>query len=93
MIEVAGHDSYSPEDIAGEFEKALGRPVAASQIPRNEWLSVLEQAGFSSSGAKNLALMTDAVLAGKTGAEGEVQYTGTTFPEYLRQFQDAQTPG
>ncbi|MDL2263051.1 NAD(P)H-binding protein [Synergistaceae bacterium OttesenSCG-928-I11] len=85
MMEIAGPESYSPDDVAGEFRKALGRPVAASQIPRNEWLPVLEGAGFSASGAKNLALMTDAVLAGKTGAEGAVQYTDTTFPKYLRE--------
>lgn len=88
MIEIAGPESYSANDIADEFGKMLGRSVVAVQIPRNEWLPTLEQTGFSPSGARNLALMTDAVLAGKTQAEGEVVFTDTTFPKYLRQLKN-----
>lgn len=84
MVEIVGPESYSANDIAHELGTTFGGSVDAVQIPRNEWLPTLEQAGFSPSGARNLALMTDAVLAGKTQAEDEVVFTETTFPEYLR---------
>ncbi|MDL2264171.1 hypothetical protein LJC31_05915 [Synergistaceae bacterium OttesenSCG-928-I11] len=69
-----------------ESKKWLVNALQTAYPEGNEWLPTLEQVGFSPSGAKNLAQMTDAVLAGKTGAEDEVQYTGTTLPEYLRTF-------
>ena len=88
LTEIVGHDTYTAADMAAGFGRKLGRTVTAVQTPRDQWKTTLEQVGFSPPGARNLALMTEATIHGKTRAEGDVQSTETTFAEYLKQVLD-----
>lgn len=84
--EITGPDLYTPSDIARFMGDALGREVTAMQIPRNEWLPGLLQAGFSRSSAEYLLDMTQAVIDGRTGFTMPPVHTGTTFPDYLNEY-------
>lgn len=88
--EITGPDLYTPSDIARFMSDALGRDVTAMQIPRNEWLPGLLQAGFSHSSAEYLLNMTQAVIDGRTGFTMPPIHTGTIFAEYLSEYLQAQ---
>ncbi|WP_454055050.1 NmrA family NAD(P)-binding protein [Clostridium sp. Marseille-Q7071] len=66
IYEVCGPQDYSSLDIVRIFEKVLNKNVTLQQILPDEWESTLEQAGFTSDGAKNFMLMTKAVIDGRT---------------------------
>jgi uncharacterized protein YbjT (DUF2867 family) len=83
IFEIAGPEPYSSFDVAEAFGRVLNKAVTPVQIPRNEWQRALEQAGFSPSGTENLALMTDAVITGKTSAEFDVFRQNTSVWEYF----------
>lgn len=85
VYEITGPHEYSSSDIARIFGKVLKRDVCVQQVPPAEWESTLIQAGFSRDGAKNLALMTQAVIDGKTRYETArpVRFA-TDFEAYLR---------
>lgn len=48
-----------------------------------DWEKTLLSSGFSKSGAENLALMTKAVVEGKTVSESETIKMPTSFKAYL----------
>lgn len=83
VMEIVGPKTYSANEIAAAFGDFLGRKVSAAWIPPDQWLSTLRAAGFSPSGAENLAQMTAATISKKTKAQGKVTVTTTTFPDYL----------
>ncbi len=85
--EITGPKAYTSLDIAKIFEEVLNRSVALQQVLPDEWESTLIQAGFSKDGAKNLALMTKAVIEGKTKNEtsNPVSFS-TDFKSYLKNF-------
>ncbi|HCQ91346.1 MAG TPA: nucleoside-diphosphate sugar epimerase [Clostridium sp.] len=66
IYEVCGPRDYSSLDIVRIFEKVLNKNITLQQILPDEWESTLEQAGFTSDGAKNFMLMTKAVIDGRT---------------------------
>ncbi|WP_198149899.1 hypothetical protein [Clostridium sp. DMHC 10] len=66
IYEIAGPKLYSSLDIAKIFGDVLNRNVAGQQVMPEDWESTLIQAGFSKDVAKNLMLMTQAVIDGKT---------------------------
>jgi uncharacterized protein YbjT (DUF2867 family) len=66
IYEICGPHDYSSLDIAGIFEDVLHKDVALQQIPPEAWENTLAQAGFTADGVKNLMLMTQAVIDGKT---------------------------
>jgi uncharacterized protein YbjT (DUF2867 family) len=84
IYEIAGSELYSSLDIAKIFGDVLNRNVAVQQVPPEEWESTLIQAGFSKDGAKNLMLMTQAVIDGKTKNEtnNPIRFY-TDFKKYL----------
>ena len=86
--EIAGPEPYSSDDIAGAFGRVFGKTVTAVQIPRDDWPATFRQIGFSESVAENFALMTDAVISGKTRTEFEALRLPTGFEDYLRRFLD-----
>lgn len=59
---VEGPDRYSPQDVAAAFATALGRPVTAESLPRDQWLAMFERIGFSNQAAESFANMTAATL-------------------------------
>ncbi|MBP1924433.1 uncharacterized protein YbjT (DUF2867 family) [Sedimentibacter acidaminivorans] len=69
IYEIAGQQLYSSLDIAKIFGDVLNRNVEVQQVLPEEWENTLIQAGFSKDGAKNLMLMTQAVIDGKTKNE------------------------
>lgn len=84
IYEIAGPKLYSSMDIAKIFEDVLNRNVAVQQVPPEDWENTLIQAGFSKDGAKNLMLMTQAVIDGKTKNEttNPIRFN-TDFKKYL----------
>lgn len=69
IYEIEGPKLYSSLDIANIFGDVLNRSVTVQQVGPEEWESTLLQAGFSKDGARNLMLMTQAVIDGKTKNE------------------------
>lgn len=69
IYEVCGPQDYSSLDIVRIFEKVLNKNITLKQILPDEWESALEQAGFTSEGAKNFMLMTKAVIDGRTKSD------------------------
>lgn len=87
IYEITGPHAYSSLDIAKIFGEVLNRNVILQQVLPEEWESTLIQAGFSKNGAKNLALMTKAVIEGKTKNEiSNPVYFSTDFESYLKNF-------
>jgi uncharacterized protein YbjT (DUF2867 family) len=84
IYEIDGPQLYSSLDIAKIFGDVLNRNVAVQQVLPEEWESTLIQAGFSKDGAKNLMLMTQAVIDGKTKYEttNPIRFH-TDFKKYL----------
>ncbi|ACT92236.1 NmrA family NAD(P)-binding protein [Dyadobacter fermentans] len=88
IYEVSGPASYSSDDVAEAFEEVLGKKVKAQQIPRDQWAGTLQSIGFSKDGIRNFIEMTDAVISGKAGPQGNGTITaemGTTLEAYLEQ--------
>jgi len=84
IYEITGPQSYSSVAIAKVFEDVLNRNVATQQVPPEEWEKTLLQVGFSKDGAKNLMLMTKAVIGGKTKNELTPICFSNDFKEYLK---------
>jgi len=84
IYEIDGPKLYSSLDIAKIFGDILNRNVAVQQVLPEEWESTLIQAGFSKDGAKNLMLMTQAVIDEKTKYEttNPIRFN-TDFENYL----------
>lgn len=85
IYEIIGPKAYSSLDIARIFEDVLNRKVTLQQVMPEEWEKTLMQAGFSKDGAKNLMLMTKAVIDGKTNKYMTSPIClPTDFKEYLK---------
>lgn len=83
IFEIEGPDQYSSEDIAASFGEKLDREVILQTVAPVDWEKTLLSSGFSKSGAENLALMTKAVVDGKTVSESETVKMPTSFRAYL----------
>jgi uncharacterized protein YbjT (DUF2867 family) len=87
IYELAGPASYSSAEVAAVFSNVLGKEVKAQQIPREQWDATLARIGFSPDGVKNFIEMTQAVIDGKTGPEGQGTISAqknTTLQEYVQ---------
>lgn len=60
---VEGPARYSSAAVAAAFGKALGKAVKAVETPRQDWVSRLQQTGFSQPAAESMAAMTAITLA------------------------------
>lgn len=86
LYEVVGPRNLSSNDVAQQFSNLLGKLVQPSEVPAQQWRATLKQAGFSTQSAEGLALMTQAVLDGRTKAVTENPIQGkTSLGEYLEQ--------
>ncbi|MDW5562071.1 MAG: NAD(P)H-binding protein [Methanomassiliicoccus sp.] len=84
VLEIMGPRDYSSNDIAQAFAEAMQRDVLPRQTLPRDWESVLVQAGFSPDAARNLVLMTKAVIDGETKVEtAEPIRLPTDFETYL----------
>jgi uncharacterized protein YbjT (DUF2867 family) len=68
IIELAGPQPVSPNDIAASFAKALGHPVAAEAVPRDQWEATLRTRGFKN--PTPCIQMMDGFNAGELAFEG-----------------------
>lgn len=85
VYEISGSRDYSSLDIAKIFGDVLSKNVTLQQVLPEEWENTLIQAGISKDGAKNLMLMTKAVIDGKTKNETTNQIRFSTyFKSYLK---------
>jgi uncharacterized protein YbjT (DUF2867 family) len=85
VYEISGPRDYSSLDIAKIFGDVLSKNVTLQQVLPEEWENTLIQAGISKDGAKNLMLMTKAVIDGKTKNEttNQIRFS-TDFKSYLK---------
>jgi uncharacterized protein YbjT (DUF2867 family) len=56
---VEGPELYSPEDVAGAFAQALGKPVSVKEVPETQWREKYRSYGFSEAAADSYARMTE----------------------------------
>lgn len=82
---VEGPDRYSSQDVAAAFATALGRPVAAESIPRNQWLAMFKSIGFSNEAAESFANMTATTLDETFPDVDSVERGVTSLHNYLLQ--------
>jgi uncharacterized protein YbjT (DUF2867 family) len=81
---IEGPEQYSPGDVAEAFREALGKPVEVVVIPQADWVSFLQQGGFSHQAAESMAAMTKITLeqdykTPQTPVKGK-----TTLKEFIR---------
>lgn len=85
LFELVGPEQYSPNDVAREMTKALGRKVEAQEIPRENWDDTLKSFGFSHDARKNFIKMTELVADGNAKLEGKNPISlKTTLGEYFQ---------
>src|ERR1700734_1075444 len=79
-IEVAAPESYSPLDIADAFSEAVGRPVEAIAVPREEWETLWVSQGMPEGRTAPRAGMVDGFNSGRIhfGVPGTEHVNGVT---------------
>jgi len=75
VVELAGPEDYSPQDIAETFAAALGKPVKLGSHPLDAVIPTLTAAGFSRDVAGLFREMTEGINSGQVAYEGK----GATF--------------
>lgn len=90
IYEIAGPESYSTEDVAEIMSRLFNKEVKPQPIPRYDWDTTLQQAGFSENAAKNMIKMIESVITGKTNPEkkGPFVSTNTGLDQYLKKILD-----
>jgi len=78
----SGPEDYSPTDVAAAFSKALKKPVEVAEIPKEEWVSTMMQAGYSSKSAESMAYMTEVTLRNHEQPQNPERGT-ITIDEYI----------
>lgn len=58
IVELAGPQDYSAQEVAQIFAQCFGRDVFPQQTPKEQWIPTLMEAGFSEDAARNMAAMT-----------------------------------
>ncbi|MGV8139227.1 MAG: NmrA family NAD(P)-binding protein [Mangrovibacterium sp.] len=69
LIELAGPEQYSANQVANELAKALGREVRTQEIPHDKWEETMKSIGFTDDAAKNFIKMTELVAEGNAKFE------------------------
>jgi NAD(P)H dehydrogenase (quinone) len=64
IVEVAGIRDYSPLDIAQAFSSALGKPVQAVAVPREQWTESFLAQGMPAGRTEPRAEMVDGFNSG-----------------------------
>lgn len=86
LYEVGGPVDYSSNDVARILGNHFGRKVVITQIPRHEWEATMLNIGFSADAAHNFALMSAAVVDGRSEAEhpDKIIRMETTLESYFK---------
>jgi len=69
VVELAGPSEVTPAQVAAAFGQALGHPVSALAVPREQWSGILAAAGFSPRLIEAFVAMYDGILSGHVAAE------------------------
>lgn len=69
IVELAGPEEYSPEEVAMEFGRILGRKVAAQAAPLSAVVPTMTSFGFSDEAAKRFEEMYASFSKGTIGYE------------------------
>jgi NAD(P)H dehydrogenase (quinone) len=79
VIEIAGPDYYSSNDVAGALEVAIGRPVTAVAVPRENWVGALAQNGMPADRSGAFIEMVESLNSGwiNFGVAGTEHVKGT----------------
>ena len=80
---VEGPARYSSNDVAAAFGKALGRHVATTVVPREEWEAAYRSLGFSQAAAFAYARMTAATVDGTFDLPAEPERGSTSLEAYI----------
>jgi NAD(P)H dehydrogenase (quinone) len=75
VLELAGPEDYSPNDIAAVLTQIFGRPVRAEALPLETSVPVLTGAGFS----KDVALLFEEMNRGINSGHVDFERSGTEF--------------
>lgn len=81
---VEGLETYSSDDVAAAFSKALNKPVKAVETQKDKWLPALQQIGFSEKAAQSMAAMTEVTLEQKYEKPKSPVRGKTTLDEYIK---------
>ena len=65
VVEIAGPQEYSAQDVAQIYTQCFGQSVAPTQTPKEQWVPTLIEAGFSQDAARNMAAMTATLINGE----------------------------
>jgi uncharacterized protein YbjT (DUF2867 family) len=71
IVEIAGPEDYSPQDIARTFAAALGKPVKLETHPLDAVIPTFTAAGFSEDLARLFREMTEGINTGHVAYEGK----------------------
>jgi uncharacterized protein YbjT (DUF2867 family) len=71
VVELAGPEDYSPEDIAQAFSTVLGKPVKLETHPLDAAIPVLTNMGFSQDVARLFREMIEGINSGRVTFEGK----------------------
>jgi uncharacterized protein YbjT (DUF2867 family) len=86
---IEGPVTYSANDVAALFAKALNKPVRVVEIPKEEWNGYLIKAGFSEAAAQSMANMTEITLEQKYDLPNAPERGTTTLDAYINTLVDA----
>jgi len=80
VIEIAGPTSYSSNDVAAAIEAAIGQPITAVAVPRENWVDALAENGMPPDRSGAYIEMVDSLNSGwiDFGAPGTEHFKGNT---------------
>ncbi|UKY47493.1 NmrA family NAD(P)-binding protein [Streptomyces inhibens] len=83
-IELAGPADYAPTDVAAAFSVALGRPVTAQAIERDQWPQALAQFGLPPAAIHSWMEMWEGLNSGHIRFEGTPERGQMTIEDFAK---------
>ena len=83
MRHIEGPDRVTPNEVADAFAEALGMPITATPIRREEWPVTFRKYGFSPAAAASYSCMAAAVVDGRTPLPQNPERGSTTLKDFL----------
>jgi uncharacterized protein YbjT (DUF2867 family) len=80
---IEGPERYSALDVAEAFAKALQKPVRAVEIPRDQWLTTMQNMGFSTEAAASFSNMTTVTIEGEMPTRDSVTQGVVSLESYI----------
>ncbi|NPT36947.1 NmrA family NAD(P)-binding protein [Paraburkholderia xenovorans] len=86
IVSIESHERVSALDVARTIGELAGRAVAAREVPRGEWDTMLQGAGLGARHARLITDLYDAHNAGRIDVEADIserRFGATTLAEVL----------